>query len=112
MADFIAALGKIDVVELALKDCKSELQKEHPLVSNNNDVVIIFDINSLVTINGKIQYSFEDANKETFIGKVELNMKGVVNTQISVNKSTMEISSVYSDEPDLFDEINKALLRK
>ena len=106
------ALGKIDVVELALKDCKSELQKEHPLVSNNNDVVIIFDINSLVTINGKIQYSFKDANKETFIGKVELNMKGVVNTQISVNKSTMEISSVYSDEPDLFDEINKALLGK
>lgn len=109
---YYRALGKIDVVDLALKDCKSELQKEHPLVSNNNDVVIIFDINSLVTINGKIQYSFEDANKETFIGKVELNMKGFVNTQISVNKSTMEISSVYSDEPDLFDEINKALLRK
>lgn len=57
-------------------------------------------------------FSFEDTNKETFVDEVELNMKGVVNTQISVNKSTMEISSVYSDEPDLFCEINKALLRK
>ena len=106
------ALGKIDVVNLALQDCKSELQKDHPLVSNNNDVIIVFDINSLVTINGKMQFSFEDANKETFVGEIELNINGVVNTQISVNKSTMEINSVYSDEPDLFDVINKALLRK
>ena len=109
---YYRALGKIDIVDLALKDCKSELQKEHPLVSNNNDVVIIFDINSLVTINGKMQFSFEDANKETFVGEIELNMNGVINTQISVNKSTMEIYSVYSDEPDLFDVINKTLLRK
>lgn len=106
------ALGKIDVVDLSLNDCKSELQKEHSLVSNNNDAIIVFDINSLVTINGKMQFSFEDANKETFVGEVELHMKGIVNTQISVNKSTMEISSVYSDEPDLFCEINKALLGK
>lgn len=109
---YYRALGKIDIVDLALKDCKSELQKEHPLVSNNNDVIIVFDINSLVTINGKMQFSFEDANKETFVGEIELNMNGVINTQISVNKSTMEIYSVYSDEPDLFDVINKTLLRK
>lgn len=109
---YYRALGKIDVVDVELKECKSELQKEHSLVSNNNDVIIVFDINSLVTIHGKMQFSFEDTNKETFVGEVELNMKGVVNTQISVNKSTMEISSVYSDEPDLFCEINKALLRK
>ena len=99
-------------VDVELKECKSELQKEHSLVSNNNDVIIVFDINSLVTIKGNVQFSFEDANKENFVEEVELNMKGIVNTQISVNKSTMEISSVYSDEPDLFDVINKALLRK
>ena len=109
---YYKALGKIDVVDVELKECKSELQKEHSLVSNNNDVIIVFDINSLVTINGNVQFSFEDANKENFVGEVELNMKGIVNTQISVNKSTMEISSVYSDEPDLFGEINKALLGK
>ena len=109
---YYRALGKIDVVDVELKECKSELQKEHSLVSNNNDVIIVFDINSLVTINGNVQFSFEDANKENFVDEVELNMKGIVNTQISVNKSTMEISSVYSDEPDLFDVINKALLRK
>lgn len=109
---YYRALGKIDVVDVELKECKSELQKEHSLVSNNNDVIIVFDINSLVTINGNVQFSFEDANKESFVDEVELNMKGIVNTQISVNKSTMEISSVYSDEPDLFGEINKALLGK
>ena len=109
---YYRALGKIDVVDVELKECKSELQKEHSLVSNNNDVIIVFDINSLVTIKGNVQFSFEDANKENFVEEVELNMKGIVNTQISVNKSTMEISSVYSDEPDLFDVINKALLRK
>ena len=109
---YYRALGIIDVVDVELKECKSELQKEHSLVSNNNDVIIVFDINSLVTINGNVQFSFEDANKENFVDEVELNMKGIVNTQISVNKSTMEISSVYSDEPDLFGEINKALLGK
>lgn len=109
---YYRALGKIDVVDLDLKECKSELQKEHSLVSNNNDGIIVFDINSLVTINGKMQFSFEDTNKETFVGEVELNMEGIVNTQISVNKSTMEICSVYSDEPDLFYVVNKALLRK
>ena len=109
---YYRALGKIVVVDVELKECKSELQKEHSLVSNNNDVIIVFDINSLVTINGNVQFSFEDDNKENFVGEVELNMKGIVNTQISVNKSTMEISSVYSDEPNLFDEINKALLGK
>ena len=109
---YYRALGEIGVVDLELKECKSVLQKEHSLVSNNNDVIIVFDINSLVTIHGKMQFSFEDTNKETFVGEIELNANGVVNTQISVNKSTMEISSVYSDEPDLFDVINKALLRK
>lgn len=109
---YYRALGEIDVVDVEMKECKSELQKEHSLVSNNNDVIIVFDINSLVTINGNVQFSFEDTNKETFVDEVELNMKGFVNTQISVNKSTMEISSIYIDKPDLFYEINKALLRK
>lgn len=111
-AIYYGALGNIKIDSLNLNECSANLLHVTPLVANNNNTEIVFECSSQVQVEGQIHYIIDCINRgDVLCDSRRFNFNSTIMNFVSVEKSSMTICNIQSDEPDLYDVLNKALLK-
>lgn len=94
------------VVRLDLKEYKSFLRFSASLVSNNNDEMMLFELQSRLLFYGTIYYQIDD---DDMIYQYPLNVDAYLPINAGVNKKNQEVCSSFVDPAEVYDCVAKAI---
>lgn len=95
------------LTHIEIESCKAEISFDNPLIFNNTDEFIEFELSATIHVVGEIAYKYENLSQKCT--KLSLVLNFDINPWIRINKRQLIVDNIHDDPPALFEIVNKYL---